>query len=412
LGIIVATGDDASVRRGSGVIRDASIHALAWLAWLAAILVVLTATRNPLYLGIVLAWIALVTVAVRRTTDAETSAQAVNISPVRFGLFVTALSAVFNGLTVHFGMTILFTLPQQLPLIGGPITLEAIVYGALNGAVIAGLFAAFLVMNRALSVRELVQLIPRAYYPVAVVVSIAITFVPTTLRQFRLIREAQAVRGHRMRGLRSWLPLFIPLLTGGLERALQLSEAMMARGFASVEGESKGAGSRVAIIVGLLLFVAGWLLRLIWDQPWLGLAFLVIGTVMVLGSIWLVGRRHPHTVYRPQSWSGRDWVRGWRRCHHCGCIHDPMAGPGSLIDLLLSLPAAHGSHIFVDLGHGNVGVDRAALVIMRDSLDAPRQADAESKGGVSSNSEETDIAEIDWRADRRKGGGQVPVSSL
>ncbi len=215
--------------------RAASIHALAWLAWLASILVVLTITRNPLYLGIVLAWIALVTVAVRRTTDSETSAQAVNISPVRFGLFVIAVSAAFNGLTVHFGSTILFTIPEQIPLIGGPVTLEAIVYGALNGVVIAGLFAAFLVMNRALSVRELVQLIPRAYYPVAVVVSIAITFVPTTLRQFRQIREAQAVRGHRMRGLRSWLPLFIPLLTGGLERALQLSEAMMARGFASAD---------------------------------------------------------------------------------------------------------------------------------------------------------------------------------
>ena len=199
--------------------RRASIHALAWVAWLASILVVLTITRNRLYLGIVLAWIARVTVAVRRTTDPETSVQAVNISPIRFGLFVIAVSAAFNGLTVHFGSTILFTIPEQIPLIGGPVTLEAIVYGAVNGVVIAGLFAAFLVMNRALSVREL-SFYPKPDYPVAVVVSIAITFVPTTLRQFRQIREAQAVRGHCMRGLRSWLPLFIPLLTGGLERAL------------------------------------------------------------------------------------------------------------------------------------------------------------------------------------------------
>ena len=34
------------------------------------------------------------------------------------------------------------------------------------------------------------------------------------------IREAQAVRGHRVQGIRDWLPIVVPLLVSGLERAM------------------------------------------------------------------------------------------------------------------------------------------------------------------------------------------------
>ena len=82
----------------------------------------------------------------------------------------------------------------------------------------------------------------------------------------------------------------------------------MARGFASAEGDTHDNRSRVAIIIGLLFFVAGWLLRLIWNRPWLGLVLLLIGLLLVIGSIWIVGRRHPHTVYRPQRWRFGDGI--------------------------------------------------------------------------------------------------------
>ena len=93
--------------------------------------------------------------------------------------------------------------------------MEALVYGALNGATIAGLFAAFAVINRVVPVRSLIRVIPRAYYSVAVVASIAITYVPTTRRQFQQIREAQAIRGHRMRGVRSGCPWPCPCSPAG-----------------------------------------------------------------------------------------------------------------------------------------------------------------------------------------------------
>jgi energy-coupling factor transport system permease protein len=138
--------------------------------------------------------------------------------------------------------------------------------------------------------------------------SIAVTYVPTTLRQFQQIREAQAIRGHRTRGLRDWIPLFVPLLIGGLERALQLAEAMIARGFASSGERGHDTLTRLVIAQGLLVLLIGWLLRLVWNQRILGLALMLAGFWLVLAALWVIGRRVPHTDYRPEPWTARDWA--------------------------------------------------------------------------------------------------------
>ncbi len=277
------------------------LHVLAWLAWLLGVMVVLTTTRNPLYMGMTLLWIAAVSVTAGWRIPADERTTPV-ISPLRFGLFVVAVSALFNALTVHIGSTVLFRLPRTLPLLGGIVTLEAMIYGALNGLALAGLFAAFGVINRTVPVRSLVRIIPRAYYSLAVVISIAITFVPATVHQLQQIREAQMIRGRQLRGLRGWAPLAVSLLSGGMERALQLAEAMVARGFASVEATPGDPVPRLAASGGLVSVVAGWLLRLVWDRQTAGLLLMLTGAALIAGSLWIVGRRRRHTVYRPERW--------------------------------------------------------------------------------------------------------------
>lgn len=278
------------------------LHPVTWLGWVFAALVALSVTRNPLYLVLALLCIAIVSL------DLYPVAQGVPtpVSPVRFAATVIVLSSLFNAVTVHFGDTVLFRLPALLPVIGGVITLEALAFGALNGLVLSGLFAAFTVFNLALSTRALVGLIPRAFYPVAVVISIAVTFVPTTLRQFRQIREAQAVRGHRMRALRDWLPLFMPLLISGLERALQLAEAMTARGFAGSGDQAQGTVMRAPMVLGLAALLGGWLLRLVWGRDVVGLGLMIAGTVLVVAALWVVGHSVHHTQYRSEGWTLRD----------------------------------------------------------------------------------------------------------
>ncbi len=280
------------------------LNPITWVIWVGAALVALSATRNPLYLALILLWISLVLLATRSTSPTPP----VPVSPLKFGLVVVILSALFNGLMVHVGSTVLFQLPPAWPLIGGPITLESLAYGALNGLALTGILSAFIAFNQALPVRALVSLTPRAFYPVAVVISIAMTFVPTTLRQFTQIKEAQAVRGHRVRGLKDWLPLMLPLLVGGLERALQLAEAMMARGFAGGESDAAADKTRLATIAGLLALLGGWLLRLVWEQKLLGGALMLLGVALVGGALWIAGRRIPRSVYRPYGWSVFDGV--------------------------------------------------------------------------------------------------------
>lgn len=283
------------------------LHGGAWAAWIGAVLAVVTATRNPLYLGLALLWVAAVGWTVRPAAGEENTLPAAPLSPARFAAVVIVLAALFNGLTVHVGQNVLFRLPDGWPLVGGAVTLEALAYGALNGAALSIIFAAFYVVNRLLPMRAIVRMIPRAFHPMAVAAAIALTFVPVTLRQFRTIREAQAVRGHQVRGVRSWLPLLAPLLISGLERALQLSEAMVARGFAGGEGQATPFAERATLAAGLALFVAGWLLRLVWGAPLFGLTLMAAGLAAGAAAVWRLGRAHPYTVHRPQPWTQADW---------------------------------------------------------------------------------------------------------
>src|SRR5512143_693873 len=265
----------------------------------------LTITRNPLYLVLTLLCVSFVGLALRDSGASLPQPFAM----WKFAGWIILLATAFNALTSHFGDTILFTIPGKIPLISGNVTLEAVVYGATNGLILTGMLAAFTVLNLALPIRDLISLIPRAFFPVAVVTSIAITYLPTTLRQIQQIREAQEVRGHQMRSLRDWLPLLMPLLVGGLEHAMQLAEAMTARGFASSKPISSRQQSylRVFMLLGLVLLVIGWVIQMVGAAS-SGLILILIGAILILGGLWLVGRQSPRTTYHRWSWSWQDWL--------------------------------------------------------------------------------------------------------
>ncbi len=277
----------------------------AWVSWLIATLVLLSITRNPLYLILVLMCVLAVGLNLR---------QAGSDIPRPFSLWKLAawiilLATIFNALTSHYGATVLFTIPGKFPLVSGAVTLEAIVYGATNGLILTGMLASFTVLNLALPGGDLISLIPRAFFPLAVVTSIAVTYLPTTLRQFKHIREAQAIRGHQMRTIRDWLPLWMPLLVGGLEHALQLAESMTARGFASTKPAQHGMDiyPRICMAFGLLLLAAGWLGQLGGAGVW-GLALIILGVLFIIGGLWYLGRQSPRTVYHRPRWSWQDWL--------------------------------------------------------------------------------------------------------
>jgi len=280
------------------------LHPRSWLAWLAAVLLALSLTRTPLLLGLIVVCLAVLS----HTLGDEAQPAPLPLPWLRMAALILGFSALFNALTAHFGRTVLFTLPASLPLLGGNVTLEAAVYGLLNGLVLLGFLLVFRLLYQALPVQALIGLLPRGLYPVAVVLSIALSFVPASLMQWQQIRAAQALRGHRVRGLRDALPLLLPLLVGGLERALQLAEAMTARGFGSL-GANKQAQPdrlRLGMVLGLLLLLGGLLAMLFWQQATLGWAATVLGGVLLWVMLWLQGRRVQRTVYRRHRWSRAD----------------------------------------------------------------------------------------------------------
>jgi energy-coupling factor transport system permease protein len=279
------------------------IHSLAWFAWVLSALIALSSTRNPLYLLPLLLSILIVS-----DTVTQRAKRTQGISPLRMLLLVTLFGGLLNAIMVRAGQTVLVRLPAWVPLIGNTaFTAEAFLYGALNGLAIAGFLFAFGVLNAAMPMRTLVQRIPRAFYPLAVVTCISVTFVPFTLRQLTQIRDAQALRGHEMRGPRDWLPVFMPLLVGGLERALQLAETMVSRGFAGTEAqETTDTRTPLATILALLSVLCGWVLELVWGQTYLGGGLIALGILVLVYTLRVLGRRTEHTSYRQERWHAGD----------------------------------------------------------------------------------------------------------
>ena len=303
--------------------------ARVWLLWALTTLVAASSARNPLYVIVLL----LVAVIVGLVC-APSGGRRAPLSPLRFAIIAVPLSALFNGLTVHFGDTVLLRLPRWLPLLGGPVTLEALVFGATNGLTLTAIFSGFAVFNQVTPVRDLVQLTPRAFHEAGVVLSIALTFLPQTTRSLRRIRDAQAVRGHRVRGLRSWLPIVVPLLVSGLERSMGLAEAMVARGYGAISERAQPLRTQGVLVLGLLGLLGGWLAFLF--RPSLrevAVGAMLGGAALIVGVVWLTGRTVSHTVYRRRRWTVRDTLA----VLGCGV---------TLAVILLPLPLVNGETLY------------------------------------------------------------------
>ncbi len=263
--------------------QHAESHRLAhdtpvpWLLWALVFLVVSYTTRNPLYL-------ALLGAALWVTAEAQQHHLSLSLF-----LMVVGLGTLWNFMTVHVGSTVLFALPGTWFLIGGPYTLESALYGALNGLALALILSAFGLLMAQLSPRDLVRLTPPALYEAGLVLSVALAFLPQGRETLEEIRQAQAVRGHRVKGLRDLLPLFLPLLITALEQALQLAETTEARGFIAWRGQVSRRVTALFVVALLLLLVGSGGALLGWTT-WLSGGLMAAGLLLVGWGLHVAGR--------------------------------------------------------------------------------------------------------------------------
>jgi energy-coupling factor transport system permease protein len=289
-------------------------HTLTWMLWLTMALLPAMVTRNPLYLAILL-----VAVAVAYSTMGRRSTMASSWGLfLKAGLILASFSILFNLLTVHYGETVILTLPRltfrvgpvALLDLGGKTTMESLVYGLTSGLSLVAILLIFATFNVLVDHHRLLRFVPTFLYQTGMIASIAIAFVPQMVSSLRDIREAQAIRGHRFRGIRDLLPLFVPLLTTGLERAVQLAESMEARGFGNVGGDRSRARQLVyRLLIACSLFgllVAAFAYGYWSDSPWASALLGSASLMLLAGTVTAMGRGAKRSRYRHELWRSRD----------------------------------------------------------------------------------------------------------
>lgn len=276
------------------------LHPAVWVVWCGALTLWLSISRNPLYL-LLLALILAVTRAALPQQPRAPYALPLRLLPL--AAVMLPLAALANALFTHAGQTVLLRLPKNWPLVGGPLTVEALLYGGLTGLALLLILASFSVLNHAVTVGDLVDLLPRVLRPVGITVIIALTFVPLLVRQAAHVREAQAVRGYTPRGWREMLPLLLPLLIGGLERAIQLGEALAARGLGASPPLARGA--RWGIVGAVAAFFGGWWWFLLTGSAG-ARGLMGASALLLIGLLWQLGQRVSYVSYRHRPWRGAD----------------------------------------------------------------------------------------------------------
>lgn len=278
----------------------ASLESRAWLAWGTAAIVPLLVARNPWVVGTILVCV----VVVRRAWAAHTRRGWGWI--VRLAVVFMAIGVVFNALTAHAGNQVLVTLPESIPVIGGRITLNAVVYGIVSGVAIIALVLTGTTVAAGLVWADLMRSLPDRVAPLAVAGSVAWGFLPGASRSFRDIRESQSVRGHRLRGVRDVPPLVVPLLGGALDQAITMSEALESRGFGSSGGGREASlRARIALVIAIpaLLLVA---YTVAVGQGRIALVAGALGIVCAVIALRGSGAGRRTTRYRPSSWGETD----------------------------------------------------------------------------------------------------------
>ena len=289
-------------------------HPLVWPLWLLA--GALAAGSNPLHNVLILLGAALVAVSCRNDSPVG---RALGLF-MRLGLIVILARILLSTVAVGglaYGRTPLGRLPVlRLPWwlggleLGGPFTIEMVATGLVGGIQLATLLALFGAFNAAADHYGLLRRMPNFLGGVGLAITIALAFVPQTLIQLTLIREAQRVRGHRFRGWRDTLPLLVPLVSGGLERSLQLAEAMDSRGYGAPIGRAARGRRQVPLVTFLALWAASLgLFTLFYGTAGAaGIALLALAGVLLFWAARTLGRTTGRTRYLRERWRRHDLV--------------------------------------------------------------------------------------------------------
>jgi energy-coupling factor transport system permease protein len=202
------------------------VNPRALAAWSLSGIIIALASGNPVYRVLVLLCALNVLVALRRP---EVSLRGIGIA-----LVVAALIAIaVTTLASHTGDHAFLVLPAGIPVLGGPLTVEAALFGASTGVGIAAAVLAAAPLSLVLMPNSLVDALPSALARTGAAIGTALNLIPGIARSATEIRDAQRMRGWRPGRVREWPDLAVPVVLTALESSITLAEAMEARGYGS-----------------------------------------------------------------------------------------------------------------------------------------------------------------------------------
>ena len=192
------------------------------------------------------------------------------------------LFSSLRAFLVHRGSTVWFSLPKELPWVGGPITQEGFVESWRIALQVSLLMTWTIVSHRALPAREWLEAFPRALRPVSIYLMVGLRMIPNLRRTLEETRWMFQSRGVEFSGFASVRPLVSAWIHRSVEQSLAYAEVLEIRG-AGLEVPPRRFDGRSAVWttiqclawIGILAPLRGWSLIAAW----------------LVGSLWIVGSR-------------------------------------------------------------------------------------------------------------------------
>lgn len=309
-GIVITADPVAAGARLAG----RTIHPWAWWSWAIGVGVAVTLSTNPLLLVLLVA--AVTFVVLQRRTRAPW-ARSLKLYFALAGVVIVVrlvFQIVLGGLREG---TVLFRLPEvSLPAwaagisLGGPVTVEGLVYTAVDAARLAGLLICIGAANALANPKRALRNVPAAFHQIATALVIAVSVAPQLVESVLRVRGARRLRGGVRPGLRGLVSVVIPVMEDAIGRSLGLAAGMESRGYGRTR-TGRGLDWRLGLLLVtamlLVTFAAFLLLGLPSASTW-AVPLLLVGLAGTAFGLHRAGDDLAVSRYRPDPWAGPEFV--------------------------------------------------------------------------------------------------------
>ncbi len=175
-------------------------------------------------------------------------------------IFVTLINALF----AHYGVTVLYTFKS-----GNNLTLEALAYGAVTGALVVTMMLWFISYNEVVTEDKFMHLFGKRMPHLALLILMVLRFVPLYIKQIKEVASARDGMGiSQEKGkIRSGLSAVSGVITWALENSIETADSMKSRAY--------GTGRRTSYS-RFVMSPADWILISLMLMMIVGIAFMKI----------------------------------------------------------------------------------------------------------------------------------------